>query len=93
MKGSNGRRSIYLRKTKDKDLIQYIDPLLERHDFSDIVRDLMRDGIKYRENKEHALVLQNNQFTHPQNKQTFEDIKITRKEVDEEDIKKRIDDF
>lgn len=42
------RHSIYLRKGKDQDLINYIDSLLPSYDFATVARSLMRDGIKYR---------------------------------------------
>lgn len=87
-----GRRSLYLRERKDKDIIQYIDSLLDKHDFSDIVRDLMRDGIKFRKG-EQVNVLQSNTFTHTPITESFEDIELTKKEVSEEDIKARMDGF
>jgi len=42
------RNALYL-GAKDQDIVKYIEPLLDRYDFSSIVRELMRDGIKYRQ--------------------------------------------
>jgi hypothetical protein len=41
------RNALYLGE-RDKDIKEYISPLLNHYDFSSIVRDLIRDGIKYR---------------------------------------------
>lgn len=42
------RRPIYLSPTKDTDILDYIGPLEEKYSFSAIVKELMRDGIKFR---------------------------------------------
>lgn len=87
-----GRRSLYLRERKDKDIINYVESMIDRHDFSDIVRDLMRDGIRFREG-EQMNVLQSNTFTHTPFTESFDDIKLEKKEVSEDDIKARMDGF
>lgn len=87
-----GRRSLYLRGRKDRDIIQYIESLMDKHDFTDIVRDLLRDGIAYR-NREQMNVLQSNQITHTETTESFDDIKLIKKEVSEDEIKERIDGF
>lgn len=90
---SKGRRSLYLRVRKDSDLIQYINPLLNNYDFSDIVRDLMRDGIRYRNKGEQTNVLRSNQFAQVGNKGTLDDVQITKKEVNKDDLRERMDGF
>ena len=46
---SNGiRRPIYLSPTKDIDILKYIEPLEENYSFSSIIKELARDGIKFR---------------------------------------------
>lgn len=48
--GSTGiKRTMYLSIKKDKDIIDVITPLMENYDFSFIMRELARDGIKYRQ--------------------------------------------
>lgn len=43
------RQSIYFSQKKDKDLIEYLEPLVTHYDFNMIAKDLMRDGIKHRQ--------------------------------------------
>jgi len=90
------RRTLYLRDKKDKDIIDYLQPLIEMEDFSSIVRGLIRDGIKFRtqeatvqyvpRNVETPSVLQSNNLD-------FSDLKLDKKEVEDEEIKARLDDF
>lgn len=42
------RNALYLGE-RDRDIIEYLEPLVTHYDFSSIVRSLIRDGIKYRE--------------------------------------------
>ena len=46
---SKNRRTLYLRPNKDVDIIEFVSPLLEHGDFSQIIRELVRDGIKFRQ--------------------------------------------
>jgi hypothetical protein len=43
------RQSIYFSQKKDKDLVDFLEPLVTHYDFNMIAKDLMRDGIKYRQ--------------------------------------------
>jgi len=94
------RRTLYLRPKKDQDIIDYLTPLIEMEDFSSIVRGLVRDGIQFRQQKqeirpsapyvplnvEPRSVLQSNT-------QDFSDIKLDKKEVGQEELDNRLDDF
>lgn len=90
------RRTLYLRDRKDQDIIKYLEPLIEMEDFSSVVRGLIRDGIKFKSqgatvqyvprNVESSPVLQSNNLD-------FSDIKLDKKEVEDEEIKARLDDF
>lgn len=42
------RRPLYLSKDKDKDILEFIEPLLNKYNFSAAIRELVRDGIRYR---------------------------------------------
>lgn len=90
-----GRHSIYLRKGKDRDLISYINGLLPDHDFAEIVRDLMRDGIKYRKQKVEtdSYNKPTNSINPPITNSFSPDIKLAKMEVSEDDLKGRLDDF
>lgn len=85
------RRSLYLRPTKDKDLIDYITPLLTDFDFSVIVRDLMRDGMKYRLQPVSAAI-QTRTVTQS-NTPDFSQVVLTKNEVSDSDLESRLDDF
>ncbi|MNP83607.1 hypothetical protein D3C76_1826000 [compost metagenome] len=65
--------------------MDYVKPQLERYDFSTIIRELVRDGMKYRVG-EARMVLQSNTPPPPIN------IKLKR-EVDNEAFKNRMDNF
>jgi cell division FtsZ-interacting protein ZapD len=87
---------LYLRDRKDKDIIEYLEPLIEMEDFSSIVRGLIRDGVKFRtqgatvqyvpRNVEPRGVLQSNNLD-------FSDVKLEKKEVDPGELDKRLSDF
>lgn len=77
--------------------MDYIHPLLDRYDFSEIIRDLVRDGIKYRtEPKVMAspvvggTVLQSNT---PAPAPSLQGIKLGKAEVRDEDLEDRLDSF
>lgn len=101
-----GRKSVYFRKGKDKDLIKYINNLLEHQDFSEIARSLMRDGIKYRKKthnnptyiptsntchkEDDFKVKQSSEST---SKPSINDIELVKKETPKEDLCNRLDNF
>lgn len=100
------RRSVYFRKGKDKDLVKYINKLLDKHDFSEIARGLMRDGIKYRRIKHnnsthtptpesHYEIIKSTvpQAPKPVNHTPISDIELIKKEVSREDLSNRLDEF
>lgn len=84
---SNGtRRPIYFSLTKDSDILQYIGPLEEKYSFSSIIKDLVRDGIRYRTGLKNTLVPQSNTSL-PVN------IELKRKEIEDEDLDDLLDNF
>lgn len=100
---ANGvRKTIYLSRRKDLDLIEY-SLQLNHYDFSHAVKSLMRDGIEYRE--KHAQidkVIQSNTMSHTPNiqqnqpppdkqKTDFSDVELTRKEVSDDELERRLD--
>lgn len=94
------RRTLYIRPVKDDDILNYLKPLLEREEFSLIVRELIRDGIKYRslsykppaqpsgnyENLQNNVVIQSNT-------PDFSEVKLEKTEVDRDELDKRLNDF
>ncbi|AIW03579.1 hypothetical protein CPT_Moonbeam181 [Bacillus phage Moonbeam] len=90
------RRTLYLRDKKDQDIIEYLEPLIEMEDFSSVVRGLIREGIKFRAGGATAQFVPRNVETSPvlqSRNLDFSDIKLTKKEVADEEIKARLDDF
>ena len=82
------RRPIYLSPTKDADLIAYIEPLEKKYSFSSIIKELARDGIRYRaapKNLQNPVLLSNT--SPPVN------IELKRKEVTDEELENMLDDF
>ncbi|QEG13660.1 hypothetical protein MARVELLAND_138 [Bacillus phage vB_BspM_MarvelLand] len=43
------RQSLYLRETLDADILLVVEPLMQTASFAHVIRELVRDGIKYRE--------------------------------------------
>lgn len=43
------RQSLYLRETLDADILLVVEPLMQHASFAHVIRELIRDGIKYRE--------------------------------------------
>jgi hypothetical protein len=83
------RRAIYFSKRKDKDILDFIEPMMERYDFSEIIRELVRDGIKYRVGQPEK-VLQSN--TPPTSSPQI-NINLKAKVVKDEDLESRLDNF
>ena len=94
------RNALYLGK-RDQDIVDYIKPLLSHYDFSSVVRDLIRDGIKYRKgmalqpsslpskpssSSQNVLQSMNSSPT-----PSFEDIQLKEKELDLDDISDKLD--
>lgn len=82
------RRPVYLSPTKDADLINYIEPLEKKYSFSSIMKELARDGIKFRSapnNFQNPVILSNT--SPPVN------IELKRKEVTDEELENLLDDF
>lgn len=82
------RRPIYLSPIKDADILKYVEPLEENYSFSSIMKDLARDGIRYRaapKNLEN-LVLQSHTYP-PVN------IDLKRKEKSDEELDDALDNF
>ncbi|QZA70232.1 hypothetical protein 278BB001_81 [Bacillus phage 278BB001] len=95
----NNRRTLYLSDRKDKDILDFIEPLVsDRYDFSFVIRELVRDGIKYRtaptpaaasapaQVVQHENVIQSNP---PE----LSNIVLKKKELSDEDIEDRLDSF
>jgi hypothetical protein len=80
------RRTLYLSEKKDGDIIEFIEPMIVRYDFSTVIRELVRDGIKYRQG-EARMVLQSNTPAPQLN------IKLKKREVDNDAFKDRMDNF
>ncbi|WCS69803.1 hypothetical protein Goe25_01750 [Bacillus phage vB_BsuM-Goe25] len=94
----NNRRTLYLSDRKDKDILDYIQPLVGgRFDFSFVIRELVRDGIKYRSNPAAAApaapqaVYQESSIQ--SNTPDLSDIALQKKELSDEDIEDRLDSF
>lgn len=43
------RQSLYLRERLDADILDVVEPLMKHASFAHVIRELIRDGIKYRE--------------------------------------------
>lgn len=94
----NNRRTLYLSDRKDKDILDYIQPLVGgRFDFSFVIRELVRDGIKYRSNPTAAAppapqaVYQESSIQ--SNTPDLSNIALQKKELSDEDIEDRLDSF
>ncbi|AYJ74193.1 hypothetical protein BSP15_176 [Bacillus phage BSP15] len=93
----NNRRTLYLSDRKDKDILEFIEPLMDdRYDFSFVIRELVRDGIKYRTRPAVAptptqVVPQENGIQ--SNPPELSDVVLKKKELSDEDIEERLDSF
>lgn len=91
------RRTLYLRPQKDSDILTFIEPLLKMYDFSHIIRELVRDGIKFRSSS-REIVQQPNTFVPirtdlQSNTPSFDDIKLEKKQASLDDLNKALDEF
>ncbi|APZ82633.1 hypothetical protein Goe24_01740 [Bacillus phage vB_BsuM-Goe24] len=95
----NNRRTLYLSDRKDKDILDYIQPLVgDRFDFSFVIRELVRDGIKYRSNPVAAAAPTAPQAVYQEssiqsNTPDLSNIALQKKELSDEDIEDRLDSF
>lgn len=87
------RKPLYLSEKKDKDILDYVEPMLDQYSFSAIIRELIRDGIKYREESKQQsqpvaqnMVLQSNTPPLPK-------IELKSKQVSKDEIENRLDSF
>ena len=95
----NNRRTLYLSDRKDKDILEFIEPLMdERYDFSFVIRELVRDGIKYRMTPTPAVSSAPAQVVPHEsviqsNPPELSNIVLKKKELSDEDIEDRLDSF
>lgn len=95
----NNRRTLYLSDRKDKDILDFIEPLVsDRYDFSFVIRELVRDGIKYRTTSTSSTAPAPAQVVHHENviqsnPPELSDIVLKKKELSDEDIEDRLDSF
>ncbi len=89
----NKRQSVYFSDTKDKDLIEYLSPLVEHKNFSQIIKELVRDGIKFRNNPNPQNVIQSNTITNNSFSNPLQNIELKQKEVSDDDIESMLDSF
>lgn len=93
MNTNSNRRPIYFSQDKDRDIIDYISPLLEKYNFSLTIRELIRDGIKYRTKpKEHNNYREDRGSPTTRNR-PLQGIKLEEKEPSMGDIESRLDGF
>ncbi len=85
-------------KEKDRDIIEYINPLLNKYSFSAAIRELVRDGIRYRDKPVTSSL---NQYV-PQEvlqsnpsplSSSLQNVKLEEKEMSFSDIESRLDSF
>jgi hypothetical protein len=84
------RHALYLGE-KDKDIVEYISPLLTRYDFSSVVRELIRDGIRYRQGAVPGPSLNVLQSSHLSQPVELEGIVLKEKELDPEEVDGKFD--
>lgn len=84
------RNALYLGE-RDNDICEYIAPLLTRYDFSSIVRDLIRDGIRYRQGAVPGPSLNVLQSSHLSQPVKLEGIVLEKKELDLEEVGSKLD--
>lgn len=87
---------MYLRESLDDDILEVIKPLLKNHSFAHVMRELARDGIRFRRGEKEVVshkVIQSVIPEQPLPSSPLQDIQLKRKEVSNEDIESRLDDF
>jgi hypothetical protein len=86
---STNRRTLYLRPKKDQDILDYIQPLLEKDEFAPVIRALVRDGIRFRSGAariENKPSIQSNTPELPR-------IELKQKELTNSELEDRLDNF
>lgn len=97
----NKRKSLYLSGVRDKDILEYIEPLTNHYDFSQVIRELVRDGIKYRRGASRINEVNTDTGTNknvlqsvtPTSKPSLAHITLKKKEIKDEDLESRLDNF
>lgn len=85
------RVSLYFSERKDKDLIDALNlKEIEKGDINWIIKELLRDGIKYRSG-EKTYKKTNIKPDIPQKDFDFDDIQIVKEELNESDIMKKLE--
>ena len=90
------RKSVYLRDKLDDDILEVVIPLLKNHSFAHVMRELARDGIRFRKGEKEVVYPKVIQSVIPEQSlpsSPLQDIQLKRKEVSNEDIESRLDDF
>lgn len=89
MSATNNKRSLYISPTKDADIIEYIKPLLVRYDFSSVIRELVRDGIRFRS----APQIPQSNYVAQSHTSPLVNIELKRKEISDDDLEDKLDSF
>ena len=92
------RASLYFSARRDKDIIAELKfNELEQGDINWEIKELMRDGIKYRRLENKNVVMPRAEMhkpvVYPSVDDDFNDIEIKMKELDEKEIAERLEDF
>lgn len=102
------RTPLYLSDIKDEDIVEYIKPLVSRYGFSFVIRELIRDGIKFRNSVQKqgegylppspVSTLNSDNYkvlqSNTQNvSSSLENISLNKKPVSLEEIEDRLDNF
>jgi len=87
------RKSVYLRDKMDDDILEVVKPLLKNHSFAHVMRELARDGIKYRKGGGGVVSHKIIQSITPEQPAPILDIKLNKKGASDNDIASRLDNF
>jgi hypothetical protein len=87
------RIPLYLRPGKDEVLINYFNEQTRSETANHLARELMMDGLRYRQNTIESKEINLNQPTYNQNKSDLSKIQLTEKEISQEELEKNLDDF
>ncbi|AMQ66501.1 hypothetical protein BH753_gp019 [Bacillus phage Shbh1] len=70
------RKPLYLSEVTDKDILDYIKPLLGHYNFSLVIRELVRDGMRYREQGKGVGEPSSTLSSHPSHKQPEQSVHV-----------------
>lgn len=92
------RKSVYLRDKLDDDILEVVIPLLKNHSFAHVMRELARDGIRFRKGEKEVVPMSHKGIKsvipeQPLPSSPLQDIQLKRKEVSNKDIENRLDGF